>query len=87
MRLHGKSSVPTHAAAAIQELAGVFDLLLGMVKVPLDWPALINALVPNSRLDFVGVKFVPITAEYTRQENLWSSQKERVFTEIYDLDL
>jgi hypothetical protein len=65
MRLHRKSSVPTHAAVEIQELAGAFDLLLGMVKVPLDWAALINALVPNSRLDFVGVKFAPISAEYT----------------------
>ena len=65
MRRHRKSSVPTHGADAIQELAGVFDLLLGMVKVPLDWPALINALVPNSRLHFVGVKFVLITAEST----------------------
>ncbi len=52
-------------AAEIQNLAGAFDLLLVMVKVPLDWPALINALAPNSRLHFVGVKFVPITAEYT----------------------
>jgi len=72
MPLHRKSSVPTHAAE-IQELAGVFDPLLGMVKVPLDWAALVNALVPNSRLDFVGVKFVPVTAEYRGQENLWTS--------------
>jgi hypothetical protein len=64
MRLHRKSSVPTHTAAEIQELAGVFDLLLGMVNVPLDRAALINALVPNRRLDFVGVKFVPVMSEY-----------------------
>jgi hypothetical protein len=65
MRLHRKSSVPTRAAAEIQELAGAFDLLLGMVKVPPDRAALINALVPDTRLDFVGVNFTPITAEYT----------------------
>jgi hypothetical protein len=62
----------------------VFDLLLVMVKVPLDWPALINALAPNSRLHFVGVKFVPITAQYTAQENLWSRQKKSLFMEIYN---
>jgi hypothetical protein len=52
------------ADGRMQELAGVFDSLLGMVKVPLDWAALINALVPISRVDFVGVKFVPVRAGY-----------------------
>jgi len=47
------------------QFKGVFDLLLVMVKLPLDWPALINALALNSHLQFVGAKFVPITAEYT----------------------
>ena len=47
------------------QFKGVFDLLLVMVKLALDWPALINALALNSRLQFVGAKFVPITAEYT----------------------
>ena len=49
--------------AEIQELAGGFDLLLGMVKVPVDRAALISALVPSSPLDSVGVKFGVITAE------------------------
>jgi hypothetical protein len=44
-------------------LAGAFDLLLAMVKVPLDLPAFINALAPNGRMRFVGVKFVPIIGE------------------------
>jgi uncharacterized zinc-type alcohol dehydrogenase-like protein len=42
---------------------GVFDLLLVKVKVPLDWPAFINALAPNGRMHIVGVKFVPIIDE------------------------
>ncbi len=50
-------------AAEIQNLAGAFDLLLAMVKVPLDLPAFINALAPNGRMHFVGVKFVPIIGE------------------------
>jgi hypothetical protein len=39
--------------------------MLLLLQFPLDWPALVNALAPNSRLHFFGVKFVPITAEYT----------------------
>ena len=34
-----------------------------MVTVPLDLPAFINALAPNGRMHFVGVKFVPIIGE------------------------
>ena len=30
---------------------------------------------------------VSITAEYTGSENLWSSEKKRVFVALYDLDL
>ena len=50
-------------AAEIQKLAGAFDLFRAMVKVPLDLPAFINALAPNGRMHFVGVKFVPIMRE------------------------
>src|SRR5262245_33827738 len=39
---------------AIKELAGVFDLLLVTVNVPLDWDALIASLGPNGRLHVVG---------------------------------
>jgi D-arabinose 1-dehydrogenase-like Zn-dependent alcohol dehydrogenase len=42
---------------------GVFDLLLVIVKVPLDWPPFINSLAPNGRMHTVGVKFVPIIGE------------------------
>ena len=50
-------------AAEIQKLAGAFDLLLTMVEVPLGLSAFINALAPNGRMHFVGVKFVPIIGE------------------------
>ena len=50
-------------AAEIQKLAGALDLLLAMVKVPLDLPAFINALAPNGRMHFVGIKFAPIIGE------------------------
>ena len=53
-------------AAEHQKLAGAFDLLLAMVKVPLDLPAFINALGPNDRIRFVGVKFVRIIGEQSR---------------------
>jgi hypothetical protein len=52
--------------ADIPKLAGPFDLLLAMVKVPLDLPALINALAPNGHMHFVGVTLVPIIGEESR---------------------
>jgi alcohol/geraniol dehydrogenase (NADP+) len=45
---------------AIKELAGVFDLLLVTVNVPLDWDALIASLAPNGRLHVVGFVLEPI---------------------------
>ena len=45
---------------------GVFDLLLVMVKVPLDLLAFVNALPPNGRMHFVDVKFVLIIGEQSR---------------------
>ena len=50
-------------AAEIKKLAGALDLLLAMVKVPVDLPMFINALAPNGRVHFGGVKFVPIIGE------------------------
>ena len=50
-------------AAEIQNVAGAFDLLLAMVKVPLDLPAFINALAPNGGMHFVGIKLAPIIGE------------------------
>ena len=62
MRPHRKSS--NAAGKATRRVGtGVFDLLLVMVKVPLDLPAFVNALPPNGHMHFVGVKFVPIIGE------------------------
>jgi uncharacterized zinc-type alcohol dehydrogenase-like protein len=47
--------VSSRDSAAIQKLAGTLDFLLVTVNVPLDWPALINALAPNGRIHFVGI--------------------------------
>ncbi len=45
---------------AIKQLAGMFDLLLVTVNVPLDWDALVASLAPNGRLHVVGVVLEPI---------------------------
>lgn len=47
-------------SAAIQKLAGTFDLLIVTVNVSLDWEALIAALAPNGRLHVVGAVLEPI---------------------------
>ena len=47
-------------AAAIAKLAGSLDLVVSTVNVPLDWPALVNALAPNGRLHVVGAVLEPI---------------------------
>jgi len=47
--------VSSKDSSAIQKLAGVFDLLLVTVNVPLDWSSLIAALAPKGRIHFVGV--------------------------------
>jgi uncharacterized zinc-type alcohol dehydrogenase-like protein len=52
--------VSSRNSDAIKELAGVFDLLLDTVNVPLDWDALIASLAPNGRLHVVGFVLEPI---------------------------
>lgn len=47
--------VSSKDSAAIQKLAGTFDLLLVTVNVPLDWPSLISTLATKGRLHFVGL--------------------------------
>jgi uncharacterized zinc-type alcohol dehydrogenase-like protein len=47
-------------SAAIQELAGSFDLLISTVNVRLDWDAMIGTLAPNGRLHVVGAVLEPI---------------------------
>jgi len=52
--------VSSRDSAAIQKLAGTFDLLIVTVNVSLDWEALIASLAPNGRLHVVGAVLEPI---------------------------
>jgi uncharacterized zinc-type alcohol dehydrogenase-like protein len=52
--------VSSRDSAAIQKLAGSFDLLISTVNVKLDWDAMIGALAPNGRLHVVGAVLEPI---------------------------
>jgi uncharacterized zinc-type alcohol dehydrogenase-like protein len=52
--------VSSRDSAAIQKLAGNFDLLISTVNVKLDWDALTNTLAPNGRLHIVGAVLDPI---------------------------
>lgn len=45
---------------AIRELAGMLDLLLVTVNVPMDWEALLGTLAPQGRLHIVGAVLEPI---------------------------
>ena len=46
--------VNTRDADALDKVAGVFDMILVTVNVPLDWDAYIAALAPRGRLHIVG---------------------------------
>ena len=50
----------TSDSAAVERLAGSFDLLISTVNVKLDWGALIGTLAPNGRLHLVGILSEPI---------------------------
>jgi uncharacterized zinc-type alcohol dehydrogenase-like protein len=52
--------VSSRDSAAIQKLAGTFDLLIVTVNVSLDWNAIIGALAPNGRMHVVGAVLEPI---------------------------
>lgn len=52
--------VSSRDSAAINKLAGAFDLLISTVNVPLDWDAIIGTLAPNGRLHVVGAVLEPI---------------------------
>src|SRR5690349_12303789 len=53
--------VSSRDVAAIEKLAGTFDLLISTVNVPLEWNLLVNALAPNGRLHIVGAVLEPIS--------------------------
>jgi uncharacterized zinc-type alcohol dehydrogenase-like protein len=52
--------VSSRDSAAIKKLAGMLDLLIVTVNVPLDWDALIASLAPNGRMHVVGAVPEPI---------------------------
>jgi alcohol/geraniol dehydrogenase (NADP+) len=52
--------VSSRDSAAINKLAGTFDLLIVTVNVTLDWAAMIAALAPNGRMHVVGAVVEPI---------------------------
>ena len=52
--------VTTGDAAALEQLAGAFDLVIDTVNVPLDWNGLLAALAPKGRLHVVGAVLEPI---------------------------
>jgi uncharacterized zinc-type alcohol dehydrogenase-like protein len=53
-------AVSSKDAAAIQKLAGRFDLLISTVNARIDWNAMVNLLAPNGRLHIVGAVLEPI---------------------------
>jgi alcohol/geraniol dehydrogenase (NADP+) len=52
--------VSSRDSAALEKLAGTFDLVLITANAPLDWDAYIKLLAPKGRLHFVGVVTEPI---------------------------
>ncbi|SFH73821.1 NADPH-dependent aldehyde reductase Ahr [Planctomicrobium piriforme] len=52
--------VSSRDPAAIQKLAGTFDLLIVTANVPLDWNALMASVAPNGRMHVVGAVPEPI---------------------------
>lgn len=52
--------VSSRDSAAIEALAGTFDLILDTVNAPLDWKAYLGALAPRGRLHVVGAVLEPI---------------------------
>jgi uncharacterized zinc-type alcohol dehydrogenase-like protein len=52
--------VSSRDSAAMQKLAGSFDLLIVTANVPLDWQALIATLAPNGRMHVVGAVKEPM---------------------------
>src|SRR5690606_40528730 len=52
--------VTTGDAAALERLAGSFDLIIDTVNASLDWNGLLAALAPRGRLHVVGVPLEPM---------------------------
>ena len=60
LRLGAHHVVNSRDSGQLQRLTGSLDFILVTVNVPLDWPAIINALAPRGRLHIVGAVLEPI---------------------------
>ena len=60
LKLGAHHTVNSRNSAELEKLAGSLDFILVTVNVPLDWPAIINALAPKGRLHVVGAVLEPI---------------------------
>jgi uncharacterized zinc-type alcohol dehydrogenase-like protein len=52
--------VSSRDSAAIEKLAGSFDLMISTVNAKLDWDAIIGTIAPTGRLHLVGAVLEPI---------------------------
>jgi len=60
MRLGAHKTVDSRSDAALDAVAGTFDLILSTVNVPLNWDKYFAALAPRGRLHTVGAVLEPI---------------------------
>src|SRR5581483_5645592 len=59
-QLGAHAVVNSRDSAAMKKIAGSLDLIISTVNVPLDWPAILDALAPKGRLHVVGAVLEPI---------------------------
>jgi uncharacterized zinc-type alcohol dehydrogenase-like protein len=60
LRLGAHHTLDSRDAAALQDAANRFDLILSTVNVKLDWNVYVAALKPKGRLHFVGATLEPL---------------------------
>ncbi|MFU8780580.1 MAG: NADPH-dependent aldehyde reductase Ahr [Kiritimatiellia bacterium] len=60
LKLGAHHALDSRDPAAVQSVAGRFDLILSTVNVALDWNTYLGALKPKGRLHFLGATLVPL---------------------------
>jgi len=60
LRLGAHTTVDSRDPAALEAVAGQFDLILSTVNVRLDWNAYVSALKPRGRLHLLGATLEPL---------------------------
>jgi len=60
LKLGAHHTVNSRDPEDLKKLAGSLDFILVTANVPLDWPAILNALAPRGRLHVVGAVLEPI---------------------------